>query len=167
MVRSAEYGAVVSVATVVQVPPPAGLIWKATLAVSASGALAASVTLPEIGAPGSASVTFGGVESTVIATGDVVMVLPARSVTTASTVCAPLGVDEGSQASVHGAAAIVPTGVPSTRMSTVATPLPPSAGLTARVVLEPPTVAPGAGPVTDPDGAVLSTRVVTTFDVTT
>ena len=125
------------------------------------------MTAPESNAPGSESVTLGGVESTVTGTPGVVNELPAASVTTASIVCGPLGVEDASQASVHGADATVPAGVPSTRNCTVATPEPLSAGLALSVTLGPPTVAPAAGAVTEPVGAVLSTRVVTTFDVTT
>ena len=80
--------------------------------------------------------------------------------------CAPLGVEVASQASVQGDDATVPTGVPSTRNCTVATPEPLSAGFAFSATLGPPTVAPASGAVTEPVGAVLSTRVVTTFDVT-
>ena len=60
----------------------------------------------------------------------------------------------------------VPTGVPSMRNCTVATPEPASAGVELSVTLGPPTIEPEPGAVTVPDGGVLSTRVVTTFDVT-
>lgn len=124
------------------------------------------MTVPESGVPGSASVTLGGVESIVMTTPGVVNPLPAASVTTASSVCTPLGVEVESQLSVHGAEAAVPTVVPSTRKRTVATPEPPSAGLARSVTLGPPTVAPEAGAAIEPLGAVLSTRVVRTADAT-
>ena len=122
------------------------------------------MTVPESGVPGSASVTLGGVESTVISTPGVVNELPAASVMTASIVCVPLGVEVASQTIVHGVDEAVPTGAPSTRNCTVATPEPLSAALAASVTLVPATVAPAMGVVIDPVGRVLSIRVVRTFD---
>ena len=163
----AEYGGVASLATGVHTPDPDELTWNSTLTVSGSGDVATSVTLPESRAPGSASVTVGGVESTVIGTPAVVVELPAASVTIASIVCAPLDVVEESQVRCHGAEVTVPIEAPSRRNSTVATPEPPSAGLAPSNTPAPATVAPAAGGLTTPVGAVLSMRVVTTFDVTT
>ena len=93
--------------------------------------------MAESGVPGSASVTLGGVESTVISTPGVVNELPAASVTTASIVCVPLGVEVASQTIVHGVDEADPAGAPSTRNCTVAAPAPPSAALAASVTLVP------------------------------
>ena len=55
---------------------------------------ACNTTVAASGEPGSSSVTVGAVESTVTCTAAVVVALPAASVTTASTVCGPLAVED-------------------------------------------------------------------------
>jgi hypothetical protein len=60
-----EYGATAAVQIVVQVPDPLGARWMTTEATDdrASDAVAATVTVPERGLPGSVIATVGGVQS--------------------------------------------------------------------------------------------------------
>jgi hypothetical protein len=74
-----DHGVPLSVPIVVQLFAPAGLAAKTTWSAEPP-VVAVSVMPPETLAPGLASETVGGVESTCTCTGAVVRVLPATSV---------------------------------------------------------------------------------------
>ena len=96
MSNGAPKGAVVSSAICVHVPAFAGLTANWTR-VAPPPVVAASETVPERTAPGSARVTPGPVESTVTGTTAVVRMLPAASVTRARISAAPSGAGVESQ----------------------------------------------------------------------
>src|SRR3954462_5171972 len=97
------HGAVVSVPSVFQVAPPAGVAAKTTFAAPVPLTVAFSVTLPEITPPGFASVTVGAVTSTVNVTMPPVKVFPARSVITGRRSQLPLETVVASHVALNGA----------------------------------------------------------------
>ena len=106
--RPVSNGALVSEATSVHVPEPAGETPKETRT-APPPVLALRETVPDRTAPGSASVALGPVESIVNRTTAVVWTFPAASVTSARISAGPSGAEVESQLSVYGAVVSLPT----------------------------------------------------------
>ena len=152
--KEAVNGAPVFVAIVVQPPPPCGARWKSTRVVSASE-LADRPTVPCRFAPGSASAGVGATLSTVTVRDEDVVVLPAMSVTTTSSVAWPSPCAVVFQEVVKGGELFVVSVFPSTRKTTEEIGF--ASVATAETVTLPETSVPAPGEPTAAPGAVLST----------